>query len=729
VEDGASTTGTGDFDASVARLIERVAVRAEFQPIVRIGDGEIVGYEGLARMAAPPELPPDAWLDLADTVGLRSELELACLEAIADCGPPPGAALLFVNVSSGLLSHPFTQDLRQRLPGRLVLELTERERVHDYESLRAEIRSWQSAGVRLAIDDTGSGWSTLRHVVQLHPDFIKLDRSLVARVDRNRTSRALVAALAAFARESGVTVVAEGVERREELEVLRDADVDLAQGFLFARPGPAWPTAPGARVDTRAEADGRPTPRPRSRLEQQLAGAVTQEDACDVVARHLFVLGAVMPSVYLERGGLLRCQAQRGLWQVLDGMSPGSGVTGQAYTTGDPHLLQDIRMSADYLEAIPGVVSEACVPIVADGLVIGSLNIESFAPLTAATIDDVGHAATALGDRLAEIGVAVEASPHQRLARHAAVLSELVEHPALLQRVVAAAIDVSGMDSAAVAILDAEDVLGVDDAGGPLASVLLAIDPSDLTRLGKLVERVASCYTAGDSLGAGFVGTEGLRAAGARAVAVVPLIARGRRIGLLLTASTVPQSLRPTEAETIELLGAHAATCLDNAATLLRLRDQTQRDPLTGLRNRAAFYDQLERKLVADDQAAPWTVLLADIDRFKRVNDNHGHLVGDEVLQDVGRALKRSLRAHDRAFRVGGDEFTVIVHDADVDDGLTVARRIIDAANDELGTHGAGLSIGVACARIGESRSGLLERADRALYHAKRNHLGCYAGT
>jgi diguanylate cyclase (GGDEF)-like protein len=728
VDDGASETGTGEFDASVARLIEQATVRAEFQPIVRIADGEIVGYEGLARIG-PPELPPDAWLDLADTVGLRPTLELACLAAIADCGPPPGATLLFVNVSAGLLAHPSTQDLRQCLPGRLVVELTERDRVQDYERLRTEVQSWQSSGVRLAIDDTGSGWSTLRHVVQLHPDFIKLDRALVTYVDRNRTSRALVAALAAFARESGVTVVAEGVERREELDVLRDADIDLAQGFLFARPGPAWPTVPAARAGTASVIDVHPARGPRARLEDQLARAATHEDACDVVVRHLFVLGAVMPSVYLERGGLLRCQAQRGLWQVLDGMPPGSGVTGQAFATGDQHLVRDVRASADSREAIPGVVSEACVPIVAQGVVIGSLNIESFAPLTAVTIGEVGHAAAALGDRLSDIGVPVEASPHQRLARHAAVLSEMVEHPALLRRVVTAAIDVTGMDSAAVATLDAEDTFGVDEAGGPLAPVLLAVDPSDLARLGKLVERVASCYTAGNSLGAGFVGTEGLRAAGARAVAVVPLIARGRRIGLLLSASTVPASLRPTEAETMELLGAHAATCLDNAATFLRLRDQTQRDPLTGLRNRAAFHDQLERKLTADDQAAPWTVLLADIDRFKRVNDNHGHLVGDEVLQGVGRALKRSLRANDRAFRVGGDEFAVVVHDADVDDGLAVARRIIDAANTELTAHGSGLSVGVARARTGESRSALVERADRALYHAKRNQLGCYAGT
>ncbi|MEX2100225.1 MAG: EAL domain-containing protein [Acidimicrobiia bacterium] len=713
--------------ADLEALLARGAVRAVFQPIVRLSDGGIVGYEGLARMAAQPELPPDVWLDLADDAGLREDLELACLEAIAEVGSPPDDALLFVNASSALLSHPLTVSLRERLPERLVIELTERERVADYGALRAEILLWQSSGVRLAIDHTGSGWSTLRHVVQLHPDFIKLDRSLVHGVDLDRNSRALVCALAAFARESGITVVAEGVERFEELEVLREADIDLAQGFLFARPGPPWPSAADRSARRSGGSDGGRKRSARTRLEDHLLGATSPEHACDVAVRHLFLLGGVMPSVYLERGGLLRCHAQRGLWQILDGMPPGSGVTGQAFARGDSVVLQDIRQSPDYLEAIPGVVSECCVPIVAGDCVVGSLNIESYAPLARATIDEAGHAAMLLGQRLAEIGLHSSQSPHQRLARHAAILSELVEHPMLSRRVVEAAMEVSGMDSAAVAIADSDGTLHVDETGGPLAAVLLDIAPDDLARLGALVEQVASCYTAGDSMGAGFVGTEGLRAAGARAVVVVPLIARGRRLGILVAAGTIPTALKPDEAETIELLGTHAATCLDNAATLVRLRDQTQRDPLTGLRNRSAFHDQLDGLLSADEQPAPWAVLLADIDRFKGVNDNSGHLVGDDVLVEVGEALRSSLRSQDRAFRVGGDEFAAIVRDAGISHALTVAQRVIGAANVELARHGAALSIGVAGARRGDNPSSLLERADRALYHAKRNHLGAFS--
>jgi diguanylate cyclase (GGDEF)-like protein len=728
VDAGAATTRLQLDDADVADLLARGRVRAVFQPIVRLSDGKIVGYEGLARMDAARDLTPDAWLDLAEAAGLREELELACLEAIAEVGPPPGETLLFVNASAALLSHPFTMSMRGRLPDRLVIELTERERVLDYESLRAQILSWQASGVRLAIDDTGSGWSTLRHVVQLRPDFIKLDRSLVSGVDRDRNSRALVCALAAFARESGATVVAEGVERSEELEVLREADIDLAQGYLFARPGPAWPETADAANSGHTSGGGRRLRHQRTRLEDRLLSANSPEQACDVVARHLFGLGDVMPSVYLERGGLLRCQAQRGLWQILDGMPPGSGVTGQAFAKGDPLLLQDIRKSPDYLEAIPGVMSECCVPVVAGERVVGSLNIESFAPLTRAMIDEVGHSALLLGHRLDDIGALISQSPHQRLVRHAAVLSELVEHPVLPRRVVEAAIEVSGMDSAAVAMFDHDDgTLRVEEAGGPLAAMLLDISATDLGRLATLVERVASCYTAGDSMGAGFVGTEGLRAAGTRAVVVVPLIARGRRLGILIAASTIPTALKPSEAETFELLGAHAATCLDNAATLVRLRDQTQRDALTGLRNRSAFHDMLDGLLSADEQPGPWAVLLGDIDRFKAINDNRGHLVGDGVLQEVGNALKGSLRAQDRAFRVGGDEFAAIVHDANVTHALTVARRIIDAANAKLVAHGAALSLGVASARPADTSSTLLERADRALYHAKRNHLGAFS--
>jgi diguanylate cyclase (GGDEF)-like protein len=695
-------------------------VTAVVQPILRISDGAVFGYEALARMSSPPELPPDQWLEVADRAGHRLALERACLEAIATLGAPPSDGVLFVNASPALLSDPQVLELRSSLPGQLVIELTEREAVGDYHALRAELAVWRASGVRLAIDDTGSGWSTLRHVLQLHPDFIKLDQSLVSGVDRDRNCRALVCALATFARESGVTVIAEGVERREELDVLRDAGVSLAQGWLFARAGAPWPLAEPRRGRVPApEVSGT-----RDRLMETLNRAPTAEEACDVVADHLHRSEGIMPSVYLEQGGLLRCRAQRGLWQVLDGMPSGSGVTGRTFLTGEATLLRDITRSPDYLEAIPGVVSEFCVPIEARGERVGALNVESFAPFSDETLGDVRDCAEVLGRRLETIGAHSGESMRRLLARHSAYLSsKLDDAQAVGSRIVEAAIEVAGMDSAALAIVSATGELQVAGVKGPLSPALAAVDTIDLDRLAGLVERVASCHTAGDSLGAGFVGTERLRIAGARAVAIVPLVARDTRLGILIAASTRPCRLKPHEVETLELLAVHAATCLDNAAMVSELRDRATQDPLTGLRNHSTFHHQLDVVLGASGPER-CMLLLADIDRFKTVNDTAGHLVGDDVLREVANAIQRSVREQDQVFRLGGDEFAAIIEVSEERDGLAIAQRVLEATAVTLGPHGAALSIGVATAASHEERTSFVERADRALYRAKRERSG-----
>jgi diguanylate cyclase (GGDEF)-like protein len=246
--------------------------------------------------------------------------------------------------------------------------------------------------------------------------------------------------------------------------------------------------------------------------------------------------------------------------------------------------------------------------------------------------------------------------------------------------------------------------------------------------LNALVEHVAACYTAGDSMGAGFVGTESLRAAGARAAVVVPLTARGRRLGLLLTASSIPWMPMPTETETIELLGSHAASCLDNAAILARLRDRAQRDPLTGLRNHSAFHERLAA-MHEDAAARSCGLLLADIDRFKVVNDTAGHMTGDEVLRGVGQAMKVAVRSGDSVFRIGGDEFAALLPGVGGTAALEVAYRVFDAAGEVLRPHRSALSIGVATLEPGSAEQAGLRRADAALYRAKRGALGVALAT
>src|SRR5919202_3270803 len=232
-------------------LLEPGAIRALFQPIVRLSDLGVIGYEGLARFPTPPglvALPPDVTLAAAGRSGMRHDLEVACWASIAGAGVPPQGRLLWVNLSPEALGHPGLLEVAGRLPSRLVIELTEQDAVLNNDLLRERLRPWIARGALVAVDDAGAGFTSLEYVASIRPDFLKLCRGMVTGVDADQSREAVLRATVAFAREVGARVVAEGVERPEELAVLRDAEADYGQGWLFGRPGPAWPDEPRPRA-------------------------------------------------------------------------------------------------------------------------------------------------------------------------------------------------------------------------------------------------------------------------------------------------------------------------------------------------------------------------------------------------------------------------------------------------------------------------------------------------
>ena len=119
---------------------------------------------------------------------------------------------------------------------RIVVEMTEHAPVGDYDGLNTALQPLRDAGARVAVDDAGAGFASLRHILLLAPDIIKLDISLTRGIDSDRSRRALSYALVAFARETQTTIVAEGIETEAELRALRDIGVTHGQGFLLARP-------------------------------------------------------------------------------------------------------------------------------------------------------------------------------------------------------------------------------------------------------------------------------------------------------------------------------------------------------------------------------------------------------------------------------------------------------------------------------------------------------------
>ncbi len=553
-----------DLRRAIEHLCEPGVITAVVQPIVRPADMVVVGYEALARMPIDPRRPPDWWLDVASEFGLRKQLELACLAAAIRLGAPPDGRMLFVNASPSTIADPGLLDLRTEFPDRLVVEITEQEAVEDYEFLRDCLAGYLHRGVRLAIDDAGAGYSSLRHVVELSPDYLKLDRELVSGVDEDSNRRALMRAVVAFAREVGTSVIAEGVETRGELDVLRDAEVHLVQGYLLARPGAPWPdierTGP-PKSQSRDADDAHPKFREYG-LRQALARVDNVLEACEVAAETLYRHSHLLTSLYLERNHELRCVAQRGLWQVLDGMPATAGITGRTWATATSVVVEDVSLHPDYRVSVPGVVSEICVPILVNGEAVGSLNVESFSPLTTDALETTESVARLLADRLGVIGVNPGNSRWHRAALASVSISGLLSSRRLPHQVLHRFTDAAEMDSACL-IVDQPKGRSVLAAVGPLAESLVALDANELSALSTLVGDIRSCYTAGDATSPGFVGTESLRSAGARAVVVLPLWAQRHRFGTVLLAHSRPLRLTGDRVEPLELLADHAAAVLE----------------------------------------------------------------------------------------------------------------------------------------------------------------------
>ena len=182
-------------------------------------------------------------------------------------------------------------------------------------------------------------------------------------------------------------------------------------------------------------------------IDRRLAAAPTVVAAAEVAMEACLEEGYELPSVYLERGGRLRCLAQRGYWQVFDGLAPGAGVLGTAYQQGRTQVVHDPGKSEDYIAAIPTVVSEVCVPLMIDGQPAGAFNVESRTPLGDADVAWIESMAQALSRRIAELGRPLE-NQAEMLARFAYELASLDDRDRVLRHTLTAAVTVSGMRGA-----------------------------------------------------------------------------------------------------------------------------------------------------------------------------------------------------------------------------------------------------------------------------------------
>ena len=232
----------GAIDArrgEIGRFLSGEGVTMVFQSIVDLRTREVVGVEALSRFHTLPLRPPNEWFAEAVELELGIQLELTTVRRAMAALPliPPGA-YLSVNCSHRAAMSP---DMRAQLATaahRMVVEITEHEAVEDYPALAATLQELGAIGVRIAIDDAGAGFASLRHTVRLHPDIVKIDISLVRGIDADHAKRAMASALISFAEEMRMAIVAEGIETQAELDTLVALGAPFGQGFLLAEPAP-----------------------------------------------------------------------------------------------------------------------------------------------------------------------------------------------------------------------------------------------------------------------------------------------------------------------------------------------------------------------------------------------------------------------------------------------------------------------------------------------------------
>ena len=238
--------------ARVQKVLAGTGPRIELQPIFALQSGMVFGFEALSRFDPPSDRPPDEWFAEAVAAGLGTELEVRAIANAAALAHhlPPGV-FMSVNVSSATLdSAELDQTLAPIACEHVVVEVPERAAVADYALLKSLFKRVRERGARVAIDDAGTGYAGLPQLVELVPEFIKLDRAITQRIDSDPVNRARAAGLVRFAADIGATLIAEGVETTQELSALEELGIEYAQGFLLGRPQPMPGGRPVMRVIT-----------------------------------------------------------------------------------------------------------------------------------------------------------------------------------------------------------------------------------------------------------------------------------------------------------------------------------------------------------------------------------------------------------------------------------------------------------------------------------------------
>jgi EAL domain-containing protein (putative c-di-GMP-specific phosphodiesterase class I) len=231
----------------LGQIVEERAISVVFQPIRDLAGGGIVGHEALVRG------PPGTWLEspvalfaAAREAGQYERLAIICIQETLRAFAAHGSrGLLFLNMSPRLVQRPGFDPARARrflealelCPARVVIELTEDFPAIDMRYLRESLLLYRSMGFRVALDDLGEGFSTLRLWSELRPEFVKADKHFVRGIARDAVKRQFLRSIQHIALRCGSQVIAEGIEVAEDFRAVRRLGIALAQGWFIGRPG------------------------------------------------------------------------------------------------------------------------------------------------------------------------------------------------------------------------------------------------------------------------------------------------------------------------------------------------------------------------------------------------------------------------------------------------------------------------------------------------------------
>ncbi len=251
----------GSDRAMINDVLNRGRIDIAVQPVISLTDGRRLGLEALARF--PTEVgSPSHVFAIADRVGLRLELEQLTAGRAMELAPftAPGEFLSLNMSPASIVAWEVLLNGAAAGGDSLVIEITEHQAIDRYDNVQNALIALRGHGIRIAIDDVGAGYASMHHVLQLNPDFLKIDRKIVGGAADDRGRRSVISGFVSLARDIGATVIGEGVETKADLEVLRELGVDAAQGYLLGRPKVEHP-APRA-VDDPWTVDAPATPEP-----------------------------------------------------------------------------------------------------------------------------------------------------------------------------------------------------------------------------------------------------------------------------------------------------------------------------------------------------------------------------------------------------------------------------------------------------------------------------------